>query len=114
MDWMKDTRWLWNEWREVCRPRQPGAAPFALSSPRPPDAPRLLQVVFRKDGSFLAPAENCEREGNPQCRWYTEDEDTVKVIFGGAGVHTLSPSVDQTILTGSRDGDGDSVSATRV
>ena len=48
---MKDTRWNWNNWREV---------------------------IFRADGSFLAPAENCERQGNPQCRWYS-DEDTVYV-----------------------------------
>ena len=33
--WLKDTRWNWNNWREV---------------------------IFRADGSFLAPAENCERE----------------------------------------------------
>lgn len=49
--WLKDTRWLWNQWREV---------------------------IFRADGSFLAPAENCERQGNPQCRWYT-DEDRIYV-----------------------------------
>ena len=49
--WMKDTRWNWNNWREV---------------------------IFRADGSFLAPAENCERQGNPQCKWYT-DEDRIYV-----------------------------------
>ena len=47
MAWMKDTRWLWNEWREV---------------------------IFRADGSFLAPAENCERPGNPNCNWTADDE----------------------------------------
>lgn len=41
-DWLKGTRWLWNNWREV---------------------------VFLENGSFLAPAENCERDGNPKCRW---------------------------------------------
>ena len=45
--WMKDTRWNWNNWRDV---------------------------VFRADGSFLAPAEGCEREGNPQCQWSSDDE----------------------------------------
>ena len=45
--WMKDTRWHWNNWRDV---------------------------IFRADGSFLAPAEGCEREGNPQCQWSSDDE----------------------------------------
>ena len=45
--WIKDTRWLWNNWREV---------------------------IFRADGSFLAPAENCERPGNPKCRWSSRDD----------------------------------------
>ena len=45
--WMKDTRWHWNNWRDV---------------------------IFRADGSFLAPAEGCEREGNPDCRWSSDDE----------------------------------------
>ena len=85
-DWLKDTRWNWNNWREV---------------------------IFRASGAFLAPAENCEREGNPACRWYTDD-DTIKVEFGNAGLHTLTPTVDQTSLHGSRDSDGDGVSATRV
>ena len=44
---MKDTRWHWNNWRDV---------------------------IFRADGSFLAPAEGCEREGNPDCRWSSDDE----------------------------------------
>ena len=50
--WLKDTRWHWNGWRDV---------------------------ALRSDGSFLAPAEGCEREGNPACRWYT-DEDSVYVL----------------------------------
>ena len=45
--WMKDTRWNWNNWRDV---------------------------IFRADGSFLAPAEGCEHEGNPQCQWSSDDE----------------------------------------
>ena len=45
--WLKDTRWHWNNWRDV---------------------------IFRADGSFLAPAEGCEREGNPECRWSSDDE----------------------------------------
>merc|ERR1712046_243927 len=57
--WLKDTRWHWNNWRDV---------------------------VFRADGSFLAPAENCERQGNPKCRW-SADEDRVYIHFGGAGQH---------------------------
>ncbi len=84
--WMKDTRWNWNNWREV---------------------------IFRSDGSFLAPAENCEREGNPACRWYTVGDD-IKVEFGGAGTHTLQATSDQTMMHGSRDRDGDQVSATIV
>ena len=47
MKWIKDTRWNWNNWREV---------------------------IFRADGSFLAPAEGCERQGNPQCRWWSDDD----------------------------------------
>ena len=47
MSWLKDTRWLWNQWREV---------------------------IFRADGSFLAPAENCERPGNPKCKWSADDD----------------------------------------
>ena len=70
-------------------------------------------MIFRKDGSFLAPAENCEQSGNPSCKW-TADEDRVYVQFGGAGMHTLMPSDDQQMLTGSRDRDGDNVQATRV
>jgi len=84
--WLKDTRWLWNNWREV---------------------------IFRADGSFLAPAENCEREGNPKCRWATDD-DRVFVDFGGAGRHTLTPSDDQQLMMGARDADGDEVNAQRV
>ncbi len=71
------------------------------------------QVIFRADGSFLAPAENCEREGNPACRWYTVGDD-IKVEFGGAGTHTLQATSDQTMMHGSRDRDGDQVSATIV
>mmetsp|Transcript_4531 Transcript_4531/g.10284 ORF Transcript_4531/g.10284 Transcript_4531/m.10284 type:complete len:148 (-) Transcript_4531:194-637(-) len=84
--WMKDTRWHWNNWRDV---------------------------IFRADGSFLAPAEGCEREGNPQCQWSSDDE-KVFVKFGNAGLHTLEPSSDQQTLAGSRDRDGDPCSATLV
>ena len=45
--WLKDSRWLWNNWREV---------------------------IFKADGAFLAPAENCERGGNPKCRWSVVDD----------------------------------------
>lgn len=83
--WLKDTRWLWNNWREV---------------------------VFRSDGTFLAPAENCEREGNPACRWHSDD-DRIYVSFGGAGLHTLQANEDRTSIFGSRDSDGDEVTATR-
>lgn len=84
--WMKDTRWNWNDWRDV---------------------------VFLKDGSFLAPAEGCEREGSPKCRW-SSDEDRIFVLFGGAGRHTLEATPDRDQLFGSRDADGDSVTAKRV
>jgi hypothetical protein len=84
--WLKDTRWNWNSWRDV---------------------------IFRADGSFLAPAENCEREGNPACRWYTNEEDDVVVQFGGAGLHTLTPDAEKRRLTGFRESDGDAVTATR-
>lgn len=83
--WMKDTRWHWNNWRDV---------------------------IFRADGSFLAPAEGCEREGSPKCRW-SADEDRIYVNFGGAGRHTLTVTDDQQSMYGSRDSDGDEVSATR-
>merc|ERR1719240_1058140 len=86
MSWLKDTRWLWNEWREV---------------------------IFRADGSFLAPAENCERPGNPKCTW-SADDDKVYVHFGGAGLHTLTCTPDQQTMSGARDSDGDAVSAQRV
>ena len=101
-----------------------------------------LQVIFRADGSFLAPAENCERAGNPKCKW-SADDDRVFVTcalvtrhtppnsacpphgstwcehvrarrFGDAGLHTLSATPDQQMLNGHRDSDGDSVSAQRV
>ena len=62
MKWLKDTRWLWNEWREV---------------------------IFKADGSFLAPAENCERPGNPKCKW-TADDDRVYVTC--APRHAITPS----------------------
>ena len=71
------------------------------------------QVIFRADGSFLAPAENCERPGNPKCKW-TADDDRIYVEFGGAGMHTLTPTADQQTISGSRDKDDDAVSATRV
>ena len=72
-----------------------------------------MQVDFRADGSFLAPAENCERQGNPNCRW-TADADKVYVQFGGAGMHTLTPTVDQQEMAGQRDRDGDPANAKRV
>ena len=34
--------------------------------------------------------------------------------FGGAGLHTLTPTADQQTLSGSRDRDGDQVTATLV
>uniref|UniRef100_A0A7S2JNA8 Uncharacterized protein n=1 Tax=Haptolina brevifila TaxID=156173 RepID=A0A7S2JNA8_9EUKA len=86
MDWLKGTRWLWNDWREV---------------------------VFLEDGSFLAPAESCERQGNPKCRWSASDGQ-ILVTFGGAGPHTLTADDDKQTITGSRDSDGDAVQAKRV
>lgn len=61
MAWLKDTRWLWNEWREV---------------------------IFRADGSFLAPAENCERSGNPKCTW-SADEDRIYVRYACRAARAL-------------------------
>jgi hypothetical protein len=61
MKWIKATRWNWNNWREV---------------------------IFRADGSFLAPAENCERQGNPECRWWADDE---HVYVKCAATHTMLP-----------------------
>mmetsp|Transcript_39275 Transcript_39275/g.65178 ORF Transcript_39275/g.65178 Transcript_39275/m.65178 type:complete len:147 (-) Transcript_39275:305-745(-) len=81
--WLKDTRWFWNEWRDV---------------------------IFKADGSFLAPAEGCERP-NPKCKWYTV-EDEVHVRFGGAGVHALSINAENSVLTGQRESDGEPVTAT--
>jgi hypothetical protein len=69
-------------------------------------------VIFKADGSFLAPAEGCEREGNPKCTW-TTDEDRLYVNFGGAGKHTLTANDDKSQLYGARDADGDEVTATR-
>jgi len=57
--WLKDTRWNWNNWREV---------------------------IFRSDGSFLAPAENCENTGNPNCRW-SADEDRITIKCARRPVH---------------------------
>ena len=82
---LKDTRWNWNNWRDV---------------------------VLKRDGSFLAPAEGCEQGGNPRCKW-TTDEDNVYVYFGGAGRHTLTVAADQQTFYGARDSDGDEVTATR-
>ena len=82
---MKDTRWNWNNWRDV---------------------------IFKSDGTFLAPAEGCEREGNPKCRW-SADEERIFVDFGGAGRHTLDVDADQQSMAGYRDADGDEVSAAR-
>lgn len=84
--WLKDTRWHWNNWRDV---------------------------IFKADGSFLAPAEGCERDGNPKCRW-SADEDRVYVKFGGAGLHSLDVGSDQASMSGTRDSDGDPCHATRV
>lgn len=86
-EWLKDTRWHWNGWRDV---------------------------IFRSDGSFLAPAEGCESEGSPACRWYTTGDEEVVVAFGGAGLHRLSVADDErTMLSGFRDSDGDAVTAQR-
>lgn len=84
-NFLKDTRWHWNNWRDV---------------------------IFKSDGSFLAPAEGCEREGNPKCRW-SSDQDRIYVNFGGAGRHTLTVGEDQQTMIGSRDADGDEVHAER-
>jgi len=86
MAWLKNTRWMWNDWREV---------------------------IFKADGSFLAPAENCERDGNPKCQW-SAAEDRIHVEFGGAGLHTLTATPDQQSISGARDSDGDAVHANRV
>ena len=78
---LKDTRWHWNGWRDV---------------------------IFRAEGSFLAPAEGCETEGNPRCRW-SASEDEVYVMFGGAGRHTR-----QTRTNAEHQTRGFSVSAQRA
>lgn len=82
---LKNTRWNWNNWRDV---------------------------IFRGNGEFLAPAEGCEQEGNPKCKWWSDD-DFVYVNFGGAGLHKLQPDGEQTTLFGAREKDGDEVRATR-
>ena len=69
-------------------------------------------MVLRADGSFLAPAENCEREGNAKCKWWTEGEQ-VLIRFGNAGVHTLRPDDEHQMMSGYRDSDGDQVTAER-
>eukprot|EP00035_Acanthoeca_spectabilis_P024484 m.454006 g.454006 ORF g.454006 m.454006 type:complete len:163 (+) comp20595_c0_seq1:193-681(+) len=83
-DYIKGSRWLWNNWREV---------------------------EFTPEGNFVAPAENCDQPGNAACKW-TATEDSLIVHFGGAGTHTLH--VDDRSMTGVRDSDGDAVSAVRV
>ncbi|KAL3923116.1 MAG: hypothetical protein SGPRY_004325 [Prymnesium sp.] len=83
--WLKNTRWNWNNWRDV---------------------------LLKSDGSFIAPAEGCENAGNPNCRWST-DEDRLYVHFGGAGRHTLTVASDQQSMFGARDRDGDEVTAYR-
>jgi len=83
--WLKETRWNWNNWRDV---------------------------IFSADGSFLAPAEGCEQQGNPECRWGTTDDDII-IKFGGAGFHKLTAGESQRELTGFREADGDAVTATR-
>ena len=83
--WLRNTRWNWNDWRDV---------------------------VFGVNGDFLAPAEGCEQEGNRRCTWYTEDE-TIFVSFGGAGLHKLQADDERTLLFGFRERDGDEVRATR-
>ena len=50
MAWLKNTRWLWNNWREV---------------------------ILKGDGTFLAPAEDCESDGNPKCRWSAADDQII-------------------------------------
>lgn len=66
MKWLKDTRWNWNNWREV---------------------------IFRSEGSFLAPAENCERQGNPNCRWWADDEKIyVKCAAASTSCFTSQPA----------------------
>lgn len=82
--WLKETQWLWNEWRDV---------------------------IFKADGSFLAPAEGCHQT-NPKCRW-TSNSEHVFVQFGNAGQHTLAADDDRTTLFGSRDKDGEEVGAQR-
>ena len=42
------------------------------------------------------------------------DADKVYVQFGGAGMHTLTPTVDQQEMAGQRDRDGDPANAKRV
>ena len=69
-------------------------------------------MVLRADGSFLAPAESCERQGNPKCKWWTEG-DGVMIRFGDAGTHTLRPDDERQSLSGYRDSDGDAVYAER-
>merc|ERR1712066_359072 len=76
---LKDTRWHWNNWRDV---------------------------IFRADGGFLAPGGGCEREGNPNCKWWSDDE-RLFVKIGNAGVHTLTLGIDGTTMSGSRDSDGE-------
>jgi len=78
-EWMKDTRWHWNNWRDV---------------------------VFRADGSFLAPAEGCEVAGNPSCRWFS-DEDQLLVRWGSAGIHRMTKvDQDSATMSGFRESDG--------
>ena len=83
--WLRDTQWHWNDWRDV---------------------------VFRADGSFLAPAEGCERSGNPNCSWWTDDE-TVMINWGGAGVHKMQASGESS-MSGYRVSDGEGCHAERV
>ena len=59
-----------------------------------------------------APAEGCETEGNPRCRW-SASEDEVYVMFGGAGRHTLQVDDALQNMAGSRDSDGDQVRTAR-
>ena len=84
-EFMKNSRWFWNEWRDV---------------------------VFLADGSFLAPAQGCEKKGNPRCRW-SADESTVFVHWADAGLHTLTVSADGNSMSGQRELDGEGCQATR-
>ena len=63
--WLKNTRWLWNNWREV---------------------------ILKGDGTFLAPAEDCESDGNPKRRWSAADDQIiVKCAPCATRLHRTTP-----------------------